>query len=226
MNCIIVDDEAMARELLSDYCEKVEGVNVVAVCQDGLEAMTALSKHTVDFIFLDIEMPELSGMDLIKSSQNLPEIVLTTSSTEHALEAYEYKVADYLAKPISFPRFLKAIERIREIYKSEGDTKEEIFVKVDGRFVKLRLDEILYIETLGDYVVFVVDGGKKYIVHSTLKNIEDKIKDQNFLKVHRSYMVNLSKIIDIEESNLLIADKVIPVSRSQKPVLMKRINLI
>ena len=226
MNCMIVDDEEMSRELLKGYCEKVDGLNLVSIGKNGLEAISALEKLSIDVMFLDIEMPELTGMELLKSSEKLPEIVLTTSSKDHALEAFEYQVADYITKPVSFPRFLKAIERVKDILKVGRENKDEIFIKVDGRYVKLRLEDILFIETLGDYVVFVTEDNKKYIVHSTLKNIEEKIKDQNFLKVHRSYVVNLSKIIDIEESNLLISDKVIPISRSQKPVLMNRINLI
>lgn len=226
MNCIIVDDDQMARVSLEMLCEKIEDVIVDSIFDNGLDALNWLKENETDVIFLDIEMPSLSGMDLIKSIDNLPQIVFTTSHAEYALEAFEYQVTDFVPKPVQLPRFLKAIERVRELNNNvRQESQNEIFIRHEGRFVRLNLEELLYVESLGDYVTFVTND-KKYIVHSTLKNIADKITNPNFLKVHRSYVINLTKVVDIEENNLVIKDKVIPISRAHKSVLIKRIKPI
>lgn len=224
MNCIIVDDDEMSRVSLELLCKKIEDIEVQQVFSSGIDALNWLKDNETDLIFLDIEMPDLSGMDLVKSVESLPQIVFTTSHPQYAVEAFEYKVADFLPKPIQFPRLLKAIERVEEINGNvRRESQNEIFIRVDGKFVRLDLSHILYIESLGDYVTFVTDT-KKFTVHSTLKNIDDKIRNDNFLKVHRSFIVNLTKVVDIEEANLVIKDKVIPISRAHRPLLLKRIN--
>ncbi len=224
MNCIIVDDDEMSRVSLEMLCKKIEDIEVQQVFSSGIDALNWLKDNETDLIFLDIEMPDLSGMDLVKSVESLPQIVFTTSHPKYAVEAFEYKVADFLPKPIQFPRLLKAIERVEEINGNvRRESQNEIFIRVDGKFVRLDLNQILYIESLGDYVTFVTDT-KKFTVHSTLKNIDDKIRNDNFLKVHRSFIVNLTKVVDIEEANLVIKDKVIPISRAHRPLLLKRIN--
>lgn len=224
MNCIIVDDDEMSRVSLELLCKKIEDIEVQQVFSSGIDALNWLKDNETDLIFLDIEMPDLSGMDLVKSVESLPQIVFTTSHPQYAVEAFEYKVADFLPKPIQFPRLLKAIERVEEINGNvRRESQNEIFIRVDGKFVRLDLNHILYIESLGDYVTFVTDT-RKFTVHSTLKNIDDKIRNDNFLKVHRSFIVNLTKVVDIEEANLVIKDKVIPISRAHRPLLLKRIN--
>ena len=224
MKCIIVDDDEMSRVSLDLLCKKIEDIEVQEVFKSGVDALNWLKDNETDLIFLDIEMPDLSGIDLVKSIDNLPQIVFTTSHTKYALEAFEYRVTDFLPKPIQFPRLLKAIERVEELNGNvKRESQNEIFIRVNGRFVRVPLDDILYIESLGDYVTFVSET-KKYIVHSTLKNIDDKIRNDNFLKVHRSYIINLAKVVDIEENNLVIKDKVIPISRAHKSILLKRIR--
>ncbi|MFY0598794.1 MAG: response regulator transcription factor [Cyclobacteriaceae bacterium] len=226
MNCIIVDDDQMARVSLEMLCEKIEDIEIDQVFDNGLDALNWLKANETDVIFLDIEMPNLSGMDLVKSVDNLPQIVFTTSHAEYALEAFEYQVTDFVPKPVQLPRLLKSIERIRELNNNvRQESQNEIFVRNEGRFVRLNLEELLYVESLGDYVTFVTDTNK-YIVHSTLKNIADKITNPNFLKVHRSYVINLTKVVDIEENNLVIKDKVIPISRAHKSILIKKIKPI
>lgn len=227
MRCLIVDDDELARKSMEMMCEKVEDLTVVGVCENGIEALNLLRRQDVDLLLLDIDMPELSGIDLVKTAQDLPQVIFTTSMKDYALEAFEYKVTDYLHKPITFSRFLKAIERAREVMgKRAPKEMDEIFVKTDGRLIRLELKDILYIESIGDYVVFHTEKTNKLIVHSTLKNIDARINNSKFLKVHRSYIVNLSKIVDIEESTLVIKDKVIPISRAHKPVLMNYIRTL
>jgi DNA-binding LytR/AlgR family response regulator len=173
-------------------------------------------------------MPDLTGMELVSSVDDLPQIIFTTSHTKYALQAFEHQVTDFLPKPIQLARLLKSVERARELNDNVRPQKEQnqLFVRVDGKLVRIELDHILYIESLGDYVRFYDESGKKYMVHSTIKNIDQKISNENFLKVHRSYVVNLAKVVDIDETNLLIKDKVIPVSRAHRPLLMNKIKTL
>jgi two-component system LytT family response regulator len=226
MTCIIIDDDEMSREHLMMLCEKIDGLLVQQVFDNGIDAINWLKVNDIDFVLLDIQMPNLSGMDLVKNVEDLPQIVFTTGHTEYALEAFEHHVTDFVPKPIQYTRLLKAVERVRELNENvKNEDKNEIFVRVDGKYVRLHLDDVLFIESLGDYVKFIT-AAKTYIVHSTLKNIDGKIQSNNFLKVHRSYIVNLNKIVDIDESNLVINDKVIPVSRAHRANLMNRIRTI
>lgn len=224
MKCIIVDDDEMARVSLEMQCQKIEALEVVKVFDNGIDALNWLKTNKVDLVFLDIEMPDLSGIELVKTVANLPQIVFTTGHTEYAVEAFEYQVTDFLPKPIQFSRLLKSVERAQGLNKTAAEEdQKDIYIRVDGRYIRLDLDNILYIESLGDYVTFVT-ADKKHIVHSTLKNIDEKITSDDFLKVHRSYIINLTKIVDIEENNLVIKDKVIPVSRAHKSTLMEKIK--
>jgi two-component system response regulator LytT len=228
MRCIIVDDDEMARVALQMLCEKIDDLTIVKSFENGLDALNFLKNEDIDLVFLDIEMPDLTGMELVSSVDDLPQIIFTTSHTEYALQAFEHQVTDFLPKPIQLARLLKGVERARELNDNVRPQKEQnqLFVRVDGKLVRIELDHILYIESLGDYVRFYDESGKKYMVHSTIKNIDQKISNENFLKVHRSYVVNLAKVVDIDETNLLIKDKVIPVSRAHRPLLMNKIKTL
>jgi DNA-binding LytR/AlgR family response regulator len=228
MRCIIVDDDEMARVALQMLCEKIDDLTIVKSFENGLDALNFLKNEDIDLVFLDIEMPDLTGMELVSSVDDLPQIIFTTSHTEYALQAFEHQVTDFLPKPIQLARLLKSVERARELNDNVRPQKEQnqLFVRVDGKLVRIELDHILYIESLGDYVRFYDESGNKYMVHSTIKNIDQKISNENFLKVHRSYVVNLAKVVDIDETNLLIKDKVIPVSRAHRPLLMNKIKTL
>ncbi|MBV6645105.1 MAG: response regulator transcription factor [Cyclobacteriaceae bacterium] len=227
MNCIVVDDDEMSRTSLEMLCEHIDDLTVTAVFSSGLQAVNWLKTNDVDLVFLDIEMPDLSGMDLVKSIDDLPQIIFTTGHKEYAVEAFEHQVTDFIPKPVELPRLLKAVNRARELNDNvRHQDQNDLFVRVDGRFVRIELEQVLYIESLGDYVTFVLEDGKRFIVHSTVKNIASKITNEKFLKIHRSYVVNLSKVVDIEETNLVIKDKVIPISRAHKPILMNRIKTL
>ncbi len=227
MKCLIVEDDQMARASLESMCQKIDDLEVVGSFDNGLDALKLIKSVDIDVLLLDIQMPDFSGLDLIKSLDKKPQIILTTGHAEYAVEAFEHRVTDFLTKPVELPRLLKALDHARQNLSSSGGSEEmsELFIKVDGRYVRLDLEDVLYVESLGDYVTFRTSK-EKYIVHSTLKNIDDKIKNSKFLKVHRSYIVNLSKVVDIEETNMVIADKVIPVSRAHKPILMNKIKTI
>lgn len=228
MKCMIVDDEEMSRRNLERLCSKIEGLEIVGICEDGMQAISKMEKQKVDLLFLDIEMPDLSGMEMVKSMRDLPQIIFTTSRTDFALEAFEYDVTDYLAKPVNLPRLIKAVNkakaRTKESVKAEDNN--EFYLRSEGKLVKLHYEDITFIETMDDYLVFHLDSGDKHIIHSSLKKMDDKLKGRQFLKVHRSFIVNLKKISSIEDTHLLINAKVIPVSRAHRSILMEQVNLL
>ncbi|MFT4032976.1 MAG: LytTR family DNA-binding domain-containing protein [Siphonobacter sp.] len=243
IKCVIVDDEVMARLSLQRLCEKREDIEIIGIFDQSPQALNFLRDTPVDLLFLDVEMPGLSGLELLDQLSYMPDVILTTSKTEYAYEAFQYQVTDYLKKPISLPRFSQAVDRVVEKHanskgspstatvqttntndNSKPDSRE-IYVKTDGRYIRLEYDQILYIENVGDYVK-IRTPQSSYIVYATMKNLEEKLSSDYFFRVHRSFIVNLSKIVDIEESNLVIADKVIPISRANKPELLERLNIL
>lgn len=228
MNCIIVDDEEMARKHLANLCNKMDELNLLAECEDSIQAISQIEKEKVDLVFLDIEMPEFSGIELIKSVPNMPAVIFTTAKTDFAIEAFEYNVIDYLVKPIELPRFIKAIEKVKKQFPKTFNQKssEEFFVRSEGKLVKILYSNIIFIETMDDYLVIHLEKGEKHIIHSTLKAMDDKLQDPSFIKVHRSYIVNLLKIRSIEDTHVLVEGKVIPVSKQHRKELMERITLL
>jgi len=228
MRCLIVDDEEMSRANLERLCSKVEGVEVVAICEDGMQAIAELEKNQVDLLFLDIEMPDLTGMEMVKSLDNLPQIIFTTNRADFALEAFEYDVTDYVTKPIMLPRLIKAVNKAKGRLKSKVIPTEEkdMFIRSNGKLVKLKYEEILFIETMDDYLVFHTEAGARHIIHSSLKKMDEKLQGMNFLKVHRSFIINLKKISSIEDTHVLIEKKVIPVSRAHRSILLEKVNLL
>ena len=228
MKCIIVDDDELSCLNLKRLCKKVDDLEVVAICNDGFEAINILKSKKVDFIFLDIIMPELSGMDMVKSIPNLPPVIFTTGRDDMAVEAFENEIIDYLVKPIELPRFLKSYNRVRNYIsnKNSESEKTEIYVRSGGKLVRIGFSDVLLIETLDDYVVFKMENGNSHVVHSTLKNMAVKLEGTTFLKIHRSYIVNISKIDSIEEGFVKITDSLIPISRLHKQELLDKVNLL
>nr|WP_298992933.1 LytTR family DNA-binding domain-containing protein [uncultured Polaribacter sp.] len=234
MNCIVIDDEKMARVIIKTLCSEIDSLELVEEFSDAIQAIKYLNENQVDLIFLDIHMPNFSGLDFIKTLKNPPKIIFTTSDPKFAIEAFEYDfIVDYLLKPIEFPRFEKAVKKAQkeQIIKKEAsknkveEVKNDFYVNIDRRLIKIDLPSIYLIQAKGDYINIKTEN-KNYIVHSTLKKIEEKLPDSLFLKVHRSYIINVKKIIDIEDNSVLIKKDVIPVSRSKRPELMKRLDLL
>jgi DNA-binding LytR/AlgR family response regulator len=228
LKSIIVDDEELSRNILKNFVGKTQNLEALALCADGIEASNYLSRHHVDLIFLDIEMPEMSGIDLIKSLSKPPMVILVTSKREHAIEAFEYNVIDYVLKPFDYSRFLKAVNKAREIYSSKNESQEDdpdLFVKVDSRLVKIHSSDVIWIEALGDYIVINTEDSK-YIVHNTMKGIESKLSSDKFLRVHRSYIVRLDKIETLDESVIVIKQKIIPIGGTYKSRLLNRLNMV
>ncbi len=238
MNCIIIDDEATARAIIAQLCSNISSLNVLEEFPNAIQAIKYLNQNDVDLIFLDIHMPDFTGFDFIQTLKNPPKIILTTSDSQFAIEAFEYDcIVDYLVKPITLPRFEKAVLKAKstaiEAISTEMSSSKNIeissgndlYVNIDRRLIKINIPSIYLIEAKGDYINVKTED-KNYTVHSTLKKIEDKLPNDLFLKVHRSYIINTKKIIDIEDNSVLIKKDVIPVSRSNRPELMKRLNLL
>ena len=236
MNCIIIDDEATARVIIGQLCAQIDNLIVLEEFPSAIEAIKYLNQNEVDLIFLDIHMPGFNGFDFIQTLKNPPKIILTTSDSKFAIEAFEYDcIVDYLVKPIELPRFKKAIKKAQnnktesgvkiEGNKVETSSGNDLYVNIDRRLIKINIPSIYLIEAKGDYINVKTEENN-YTVHSTLKKIEDKLPDSLFLKVHRSFIINIKKIIDIEDNSVLIKKDVIPVSRSNRPELMKRLNLL
>jgi DNA-binding LytR/AlgR family response regulator len=228
----------MARVIIKTLCEKVNSLKIVSEFSNAMQAIKFLNEDSIDLIFLDIHMPNFNGLDFIKTLKNPPKIILTTSDPKFAIEAFEYDfIVDYLLKPIELSRFEKAINKAQKYRgsesmknnknqsKSDSETNNDLYVNIDRRLIKIDLPSIYLIEAKGDYIHIKTED-KDYVVHSTLKKIEEKLPHSLFIKVHRSYIINIKKIIDIEDNSVLIKRDVIPVSRSRRPELMKRLDLL
>jgi DNA-binding LytR/AlgR family response regulator len=228
MNCLIVDDEEMSRNMVKHFVEQTESLNLMGICADGVEASVILNKTDIDLIFLDVEMPGMSGYELIKSLSNPPEIILITAKKDHAAEAFEYRVTDYLVKPITYPRFLQAISRVKENLEGLENNKSkstELYVRTDSKIVKVSFSDVTYIEALADYIM-IFTNNNKYIVHSTMKGFQSRLPSDQFVRVHRSYIVNKEKIESIENLFIVINKKFIPIGASYKDDFMKKLNLL
>lgn len=232
MNCLIVDDESMHRLTLRKLCSKIDFLNVVAECDSATKALTLLQKKSIDLIFLDINMPNMTGIELVRTMRQLPQVIFTTANKEFAVEAFEHDITDYLIKPVSYPRFLKAVTKAKTIHEtalastvSSKTDLDTLFLKEDGRLTKLNMKDILWIESVGDYANFITLK-ETHTIHATLKKIEERLPSQEFHKIHRKYIINLNKIVDIEDHSVLIKDKLLPISRRSKPSLMEKLNFI
>ncbi len=230
LKCIIVEDEIMARKSLIKLCEKSDRLQLVGVYENAEEVLSSDATEDLDLILLDIEMPGKSGLELLESLSIIPQVIFTTGNKEYAYDAYEYNVTDFLKKPITQARFFKGIDKA--VYRQNqldaiatASARNEIYIKTEGRFVRVSYESILYFENVGDYVKVITQKGS-HIIHGSMKSIAGRIQHPRFMKVHRSYIVNLDKILDIEDNTLVIAKTVIPISRAHKPILMKSINIL
>ncbi len=223
LRCIIVDDEPLARQGLQGYVEQVDFLDLKAVCKNAIQANTILQQEAIDLIFLDIEMPKLTGINFLKSLQNPPFVIFTTAYSEYALEGYQFDVVDYLLKPISFERFLqacnKALRLIATSDTNEATNEDYIFVKTDKQLVKLNIADILFVEGMQNYILIHTEK-EKLMTLVPLKNVFDLLSETDFIQVHRSYIVAKSKIEAIVGNQILVGGKHIPLStRMRKQVL-------
>ena len=231
INCIIVDDEPLAIEIIESYIESLEDIQIVAKCTNALKAFEVLQKQHVDLMFLDIQMPKLTGLDFLRTLKTPPKVIVTTAYRDYALEGYELDVVDYLLKPISFERFLKSISKI---YKNDGNsavssdqksTSDDayIYLKADKKMVKVMLKDILYIESLKDYVR-IKTPEKEVITHQTITYFEQKLPEDCFIRVHRSFIAPLNKIETFTATQIEVPGKEIPIGRLYKNQVMAVLN--
>jgi len=224
---IIVEDIQVAADFLRKFCEKSGKVDVLGHFLNVEDALGFLNQNVVDLIFLDVEMPGATGFDLLDRISYSPKVILTTSKTEYAFNAFQYNVADYLKKPFTYQRFLESIAKIEvtsDIAAAKVD-QDHLFIKVDTKLIKLQNTDILFVESMGDYVKFVTPN-KKYVTLNTIKNLEEKLDKATFLKVHRSYLVNLTKIDDLDGNILLIQGNQVAISKGHREEVLKRLNII
>ncbi|WP_336515476.1 LytTR family DNA-binding domain-containing protein [Pollutibacter soli] len=231
MNALIVDDNKIARTTMKQLASQVKDLVVVGECSNAMEAYNFLRDQAVDLLLLDIEMPGMTGLELTKNmGDKKPLIVFTTSKKEYAAEAFELNVADYLVKPVTPSRFIQAIDKVREFLESDKDeitlNKDSfIFIRDSNIVRKLNLEDILYAEAMGDYVKLHT-AQKFYAIHSTLKAVEERLPAPAFIRVHRSYIVALDKIETIQDGDLIINSKAIPVADAYRSSLNKRMNIL
>jgi DNA-binding LytR/AlgR family response regulator len=233
INCLIVDDEPIAREIIQTYCNHLPALNVVACCSNSFEAKNELQKHPIDIIFLDINMPVLDGIALLKTIKNPPTIIFTTAYKEFAADAFDLSACDYLVKPFSLERFIVAVDKAIERQKSEpnyistiNETTgiDHIFIKAGGKIYKLNYDDILFAEAKGNFVK-IVTTNNLITPGITFSNFEEQLLNDAFIRVHRSFIVNKSKIGHIEGNRIFINKNEIPIGSSYKEEFLKALKL-
>lgn len=232
MNCIIVDDNKMARTAIRFLIEQVDFLTLKQECASPVEAFNYLKTEDVDLVFLDVEMPGMTGIELIKNLEKRPIIILITSKKDYAVEAFELNVADYIIKPVNLARFTMAVSRAKELFDSKDQvmdanqrSKDYIFVRSNSILTKIKLDDIIYIQALGDYVN-IYTPEKRYTIHCTLKSMEEKLPANKFYRLHRSYLVSLNHVDTVEDTTVYIGKHHLPIGEQFKKELLKKLNLI
>ena len=216
LNCIIVDDEPLAVRLLESFVNKTPGLQLLASYTDSVEAVTALKNSNADLLFLDIQMPDINGMEIARMRPEAMRVVFTTAFSEYALESYEVSAIDFLLKPIRYNKFLAAVDKARQWFAhtepepvvsevpQEEPSSETIFIRVDGEYRQITLSDILYVSGMKDYVMFYMEGERKpLITHLTMKSVEEMLPASRFMRVHRSYIVQLSKIRSVDRNDCI-----------------------
>lgn len=231
IRCVVIDDEPLARECIADYVAKVDFLELVGTISNPTELAMIRDKAIIDLLFLDIQMPIMSGIDYLKYTQNRPMVILTTAYPDYALESYEFDVLDYLVKPITFGRFYKAVTKAIDYHRLQQEkgtsetpqyTVDYFFVKCERTYEKIYYNDIQYIEALENYVV-IYTKDTKYMTLMPMKRMEELLDEDQFMRVHKSYIANIDKILSYEKNGLKLLSKTIPVSRGHKAAVFERI---
>lgn len=225
LKCIIVDDEPSGRKVIEEYVSETTFLELVGKAENPLKAMALMDENKIDLIFLDIQMPKINGIDFLKTLKNPPMVILTTAFSEYALQGFELDVIDYLLKPISLDRFLKATHKAKDFFEMQGaglKPSDYFFVKCKNKFERVWYNELLFIEAANNYVILTTNE-KRLITYLTFKGIEERLPAEQFIKVHKSFMVSLSKIENLDAEQIKIGKYMIPISRSLKDEVMQRI---
>jgi DNA-binding LytR/AlgR family response regulator len=227
LNCLIVDDEPVARKGLEEYINEVDFLHLAGKCENAVKASAFLNEGHIDLILLDIQMPKLSGIDFLKTLKNPPMVIFTTAYSDYALEGYTLDIIDYLVKPIPFERFLKAVQKAHDFHRlkhmaSSQPEQEYFFIKCDHKYERVNYNDVLYIEAMQNYcIVHVAD--RKMITYITFSGLESQLPPEQFLKVHKSFLVSVSKIKSLDGNEIIIGHSRIPISRNLKDEVMKKI---
>ena len=233
MNCIIIDDDELSRRVVDEFIGRTDFLNLTRSFSNAVEAINYIKQgEEVHLIFLDVEMPEMTGIEFLNSLSHPPQVIIISSKEKYAIQAFDYSVTDYLLKPITYARFFKAVSKAYELFnkgRSLTDTDKEIFIKENSSLVRIKYNDILWVEALENYVV-INTTNDKFTIHFTMKSIENQLPMVKFKRVHRSFIVNVSRITSIEDNSVVIklADtkKVIPIGKSYREKLLNEINLM
>jgi DNA-binding LytR/AlgR family response regulator len=226
---LVVEDEPLAREGLLNYIRDVDFLQVIGICEDALEANQVLASEKTDLMFLDIQMPKITGIDFLKSLKNPPMVIMTTAYPDFALQGYELDVLDYLVKPFPFDRFLKAVNKAREFFdlKTKGPGVERsqpdyFFVKCDYRFEKIHFHDVLYVEGMENYVV-IHTAARKFMTLLRMKTVEETLPALDFIRIHKSFIVSVRAISSIDGNEVIVSGKRLPMSREKKNEILERV---
>lgn len=222
IKCVITDDEPMARKGLQSYVDKVDFLSLEAVCEDAMQLNNYLQTSHPDLLFLDIEMPYLSGLEMLATIENPPLVILTTAYEKYALKGYELNVVDYLLKPISFDRFLKAVNKVNSLLQKKDDAPDYIFVRADRQMHKVFFKNILYVMSMENYICIYTDTNK-LVIRSTMKHMSDTLPSSMFLQVHKSYIINIDKIDMINGNQIMIGNEAITIARNFRDEVFEKI---
>ena len=234
IRCLIVDDEEMAIKVIESHISHIDGLEVAGICQNAIDAFSLLQQTPIDLLFLDIQMPKMSGLSLLKSLSHKPSVILTTAHRKFALEGYELDVVDYLLKPIAFDRFLKAVAKVFRLNNThlplsnpkESSKQEQtnfFYIKSDRQFVKILLEGVLYMESLRNHVK-IVTTTNTFTTLMSISQMEEKLPPQHFLRIHRSYIIALSKVERFTQANLTIQGKTIPIGNLYRKSVVQRLS--
>lgn len=235
LKALLVDDEPLALEVLEHFLQQIPQVQIVGKCESALEAFGILSRTAVDVVFLDIQMPGLNGLDFIRALSHKPRIVIVSAYRHYAVESYDLDVVDYLLKPVAFPRLLRAVQKVLQFSslaeeapattmpESSSELQpDHLFIKVDKKLVKVKLESILYIESLKDYVR-VITPDENYITYCTLSDFTGQLPEQQFIRTHRSYTIAIDKVEQVEGNFAIISGNYIPLARNRKSIVLDRL---
>jgi two-component system, LytTR family, response regulator len=224
--CIIVDDEPTAREILQLLIEQIENLEIVAFCKNAMEVFSVLNKNDIDLIFLDINMPDMSGISLAKSIPKTTKIIFTTAYRDYAVDGFDLQAVDYLLKPISLERLVQAIQKYHLEHKSSDNNiiKDYLVVRSNRKMIKINLSNIIYIESLSDYLKIHTNNNKTVITRETISNIESKLSKKTFIRIHRSFIVSIPFISSYTAEYVTLEDKTITISRSYRNSFLKRLE--
>ncbi|HUS03321.1 MAG TPA: LytTR family DNA-binding domain-containing protein [Chitinophagaceae bacterium] len=230
LRCLLIDDEPPALKVLASHISNINGLEIVAQCKNAIEALDILEQKTVDLIFLDIKMPKILGTEFLKSLSHPPKVIFVTAYRDYAIEGFELDAVDYLVKPVSFERFLKAITKVKRFMGQEtvsqgSDYKPNpeafVYMKVDKNMNKVYINDIVYIESWKDYIKLFLTSGKNLLVKQSISSMENMLSDHRFIRVHRSYMVSINKILGYNNLSVQINSKDIPIGRLYKQAVMQ-----